>query len=250
MKLGQLTRIGGPLLLLATLLVVAAPAMAETIEDWSSGTDAAWTHVDLLAEYGLGGTSYQVSGGQYHMTSNYPLPPLPSLVGSASVFNDSILDPDAYADGFLTTTFTIHNLNSCVFLPMRADTASLDFISFFAENEPGSVGITVFDGFEYVNGASAPFDVQEETEYFLTAGAVGSELSIKVWPVGSPEPPTPQVTLIDSTYTNGQVGLGVYNQVDTGGTIAGSFGAVSFIPEPASILTLAVAAVLLASRRR
>jgi hypothetical protein len=249
MKTEQFSRMCGFGLAMAGLLVVAGPAMAVTIEDWSSGTDAAWTRVDLLAEYGLGGTSYEVSDGQYHMTSNYPLPPLSSLVGAASVFNDSLFDPDAYAEGFLTTTFTIHNLNSCVFVPMRADTASLDFISFFAENDPGSVGITVFQGFEYVNGASAPFDIQEETEYFLTAGAVESQLSIKVWPVGSPEPESPQVTLIDGTYTNGQIGLGVYNQVDHGGTIAGSFGAVSFVPEPASLVLLAVVG-LLAGRRR
>ncbi|NLG42755.1 MAG: PEP-CTERM sorting domain-containing protein [Phycisphaerae bacterium] len=234
----------------AALLVVAHPATAATIEDWSSGTDAAWTRVDLLELYGLGGTSYTISGGQYHMTSNYPLPPVPYLLGSASVFSESLLDPDAYASGYLTTRFTIHNANSCVFVPMRADVSQMDFISFFAENASNSIGMTVFDNFEYVNGASASFTIEEEVEYYLTAGAVGTELSIKVWPVGSPEPASPQVTLIDATFTSGQIGLGAYNREGMGGTMAASFGEVSFIPEPAGLLTLLAALGLLAARRR
>jgi hypothetical protein len=222
--------------------------VAVTLEDWSSGNDSAWTHVDLLAQYGLGGTNYQVSGGQYHLTSNLELPPLPQTVGAASVFNQSIVDPNAFADGFLTARFTIHNTNSCAFVPMRANASTLDFISFFAENDPDRIGITVFTGFQYVNGASVPFPVENETEYFLTAGAIGSELSVKVWPVGSQEPTAPQVTLTDTTYSSGQIGLGAYNQVNHGGYMAVSFGPVNFVPEPAGLLLMAAA--LLAGRRR
>jgi hypothetical protein len=229
---------------------LAVPAWAVTLEDWSSGNDSAWTHVDLLALYGLGGTNYQVSGGQYHMTSNLELPPLPQTVGAASLFNQSIVDPNAFADGFLTTQFTIHNGNSCAFVPMRANAATLDFISFFAENDPDRIGITVFDNFTYVNGASVPFPVENETAYYLTAGAIGSELSVKVWPVGGQEPTSPQVTLIDATYSNGEIGLGGYNQVNHGGYMAVSFGAVTFIPEPAGVLLLGVAAALLGLHRR
>lgn len=169
--------------------------------------------------------------------------------GAASLFNQSIVDPNAFANGFLTARFTIHNGNSCVFVPMRADVSTLDFISFFAENDPDRVGITVFAGFQYVNGASVPFPVENETEYFLMAGAVGSELSVKVWPVGSEEPGAPQVTLIDSTYSNGQIGLGGYNQVNHGGFMAVSFGPVTFVPEPAGLLLLAAAAALVGGRR-
>jgi hypothetical protein len=249
MKAERVSRLRACAFLVAVLPVLAVPAAAVTLEDWSSGNDNAWTRVDLLALYGLGGTNYQVSGGQYHMTSNLLLPPLPQTVGAASLFNQSIIDPNAFANGFLTTRFTIHNGNSCVFVPMRANASTLDFISFFAENDPDRIGITVFDNFTYVNGASVPFPVENETEYFLTAGAMGSELSVKVWPVGSQEPTSPQVILIDSTYANGQIGLGGYNQVGLGGYMAVSFGAVNFIPEPASLFLLAATA-LLALRRR
>ncbi len=235
--------------LAALLPALATPAVAVTLEDWSSGNDSAWTHVDLLALYGLGGTNYQVSGGQYHLTSNLELPPLPQTVGAASLFNQSIIDPNAYANGFLTTRFTIHNGNSCAFVPMRANASALDFISFFAENDPDRIGVTVFDNFQYVNGASVPFPVANDTEYFLTAGAVGSELSVKVWLVGDQEPAAPQVILLDTTYSNGQIGLGAYNQVNHGGYMAVSFGAVSFIPEPAGLVLMAAAA-LLGLRRR
>jgi hypothetical protein len=235
---------------LAVLLpALAVPAVAGIIEDWSSGNDSAWTRVDLLEQYGLGGTNYQVAGGQYHLTSNLVLPPLPMTVGAASILNQSIADPNAFADGFLTARFTIHTDNSCVFVPMRANVSTLDFISFFAENDPDRIGITVFDNFQYVNGASVPFSVTENAEYFLTAGALGSELSVKVWQVGTQEPVTPQVTLIDSTYSNGQIGLGGYNQVNHGGTMAVSFGVVDFIPEPSGLLLFAAAAALLAGRR-
>jgi len=250
MKAERLCRLCACALLAALLPALAAPAAAVTLEDWSSGNDSAWTHVDLLAEMGLGGTNYQVSGGQYHLTSNLELPPLPQTVGAASLFNQSIIDPNAFANGFLTARFTIHNGNSCVFVPMRADASALDFISFFAENDPDRIGITVFDNFTYVNGSSVPFPVENETEYFLTAGAIGSELSVKVWPVGSQEPVVPQVILIDTTYANGQIGLGGYNQVNHGGFMAVSFGAVSFIPEPAGLVLMATAAGLLGGRRR
>jgi len=226
-----------------------APASAEVLEDWSSGDDSAWTRVDLLDEYGLGGTSYEVSGGQYHLTSKVPLPPLDIDMGSASLYTESVADPAKYADGYLTTRFTLNNETTDAFVPMRANVTELDFISFYASQEDDSVGISVFDNFDYINGTSASLDIEPGVEYFLTAGAVGSELSIKVWAVGTEEPAEPQAVLIDSTYTQGQIGVAMFNQHLIGGTLAISYGEVSFVPEAGSLALFAAAGLLLRRRR-
>ena len=38
-------------------------------------------------------------------------------------------------------------------------------------------------------------------------GVAGDEFSMKAWKVGDPEPPAPQLTVVDSTYAAGGIGV-------------------------------------------
>jgi len=214
------------------LSLAAVTARATVIEDWSGGNDAAWTRVDVLQPPlgpALGGASYTVAGGAYTIASNQPLP---AQVGAGSLWNPSFVDP-TYANGFLRSVLRRNTGNENVALVMRFDAGTGSYYSF--DLGGGVIGITRVVGFAAQDLVQLPFTTTAGVDFNAEAGAVGSSLTWKIWPVGDPEPPMPQVVWTDAAFTAGALGVAVNNFFNQAGPISGTFGAVSFeVPEPAT----------------
>ncbi len=246
-------RLVGGVLTFVAVLSLATPAQAEPvlIDDFDDGDDVGWTHIDVLDLMGFGPTSYDASSGQYAMTSATTLPPLDFVAGAGAFWTESAVDPQ-YSEGFLRHRFSPDNPATNTFTAMRLDPVTGNFYNFAVENVGNTLYILLAEGF--TGGtilAEAPFEIVEGQEYFLEAGAVGADLSLKVWAVGDPEPPLPQLTTVDSTYSVGALALGMYNQSGggEGGQLSARFDDVTFVPEPTSLVMLMLAGLMLTRRR-
>lgn len=233
----------------ALALAWAAGASAALLDDFSSGNDNAWTHLDVLSLYGLGPTVYDASGGTYQIASSTALPALPSLIGTGSIWTASAADP-YYSEGYLRMRFSTDNGISNPFGTLRLDPVLGNYYSFFAIPEgAGTIGISKVTGL--VNSddlVSLTFAITPGQWYWMEAGAVGSTLSLKVWAQGDPEPATPQLTTMDNAFATGALAVGLYKFAGDTGVISSQFDDVSFVPEPSGLLLLVLATSLV--RRR
>lgn len=241
----------------AALFIAAAlmsPAHAGTMffDDFSSGDDANWTHVDLLDANGLGPTIYDASSFSYEIASSIALPPLPVLAATASAWTDSLVAPASYSDGIFQATMQANNDSTNLALAARTGPDGTTGYSFFLNVFQGAIGIAdVAVGFGNLSATEFPLD--PGVVYHVQASFIGSDLSIKVWADGDSEPLLPQVSISNSLYSEGSMALAVYNQSSdlggVGGQLSGTFDNVSFVPEPATAVILALGLPLLLRRR-
>lgn len=236
----------------AAVLVVScvASAPAVVLDDFTDGDDADWTHLDVLSSYGLGSTIYDASGGTYQIASSISLPPLSSLVGTGSIWTESTVDP-TYSEGLLRMRFSADNEISNTFSTLRMDPVQGNYYSFYAIPQgDGTIGISkVTSLVDTQDLTSMDFAITPGEWYWMEAGALGNELSLKVWADGDAEPAAPQLTITDDTYTVGATAVGLYKFASASGVISSQFDDVSFVPEPSGLLMVLVLGAV-ASRRR
>jgi hypothetical protein len=71
------------------------------------------------------------------------------------------------------------------------------------------LSILLCDGGPNMVIASMPFMAQGNTSYTLRFRAVGATLSARAWQTGTPEPQNWMITVTDTTFTTGRVGVRV-----------------------------------------
>jgi hypothetical protein len=231
-------------------------ANAAVLENWSSGNDSNWTRADFLSSppgpVALGGTSFTVSGGEYTLASNASLPALPAQVGAVSIFTPSV--GGAYSNGVIGMVIRINNSNTEAFVVARADTVAGNYYNLNIGGSRGGTFLSInkFSGF--TSGASLGNvqipAVQVGQDYNVEFGLDGSTLTGKVWLVGDPQPLSPQISLTDTSFDSGGIGLGVSSFFNTAGPISDTYGAVTFVPEPGSVAPLVALGLLCVGCRR
>ena len=94
-------------------------------------------------------------------------------------------------------------------------------------------------------------DISANDDWFMQIGTVGDEFSLKAWPVGEPEPSSPQLTATYSSRTTGLFAIATGVPPGGGGTGSTVFDDIVFIPEPSTSILSAIGllAVLAFSRR-
>jgi hypothetical protein len=236
---------------LAPLLVAfcAASAPAQLLDDFEDGDDVGWTHLDVLDLYGLGPTTYEVSGGTYHVSSSAALPVLPSLIGTGSFWTESAVDP-YFSEGYMRMRFSSDNGISNPFGTMRLDPGLGNYYSFFAiPDGDGTIGISKVTGLvDSQDLVSLTFGITPGEWYWMEAGAVGDTLTLKVWAEGDPEPALPQLTAVDDDFSTGALAVGLYKFSNDAGVISSQFDDVSFVPEPSTLLLFVVGCALVKRR--
>jgi hypothetical protein len=257
--------------IMGMVLLAASTAGAEAIllDDFNDGIDPGWFLLDtnvVLDTMGMpigakpwGPGIVEPSSGALNLRTTGPVPPNLALPPGPNVFDPldsgtlgvawvpSLMDP-TFSNGRLRATVRADG-PSDVILVLRGDPATFTSYSFFGSGSYGLFGFTRND----IGGTLGRLEVIPELtftqaeDWVLEFGAVGSEFSMKAWKVGDPEPPLPQLTVVDSTYAAG--GLGIFanlytNNISVPTLVDGTFDDVSFtpIPEPSSV-TLGVVAI-------
>ena len=199
------------------------PLMFE-IDCFDDGDDVGWTHYDFLEGYGPG--VYACTSGEYCLASPQVILADDS-VWLASLWNQS--EDPSYSEGFLRVRLRAVTQNTRVFLGMRAgDAAAEEGYIFMASPVDGRFSMFCSpscSGVQYVDGV-AEFLLNED--WFMQAGVVGDQMSIKVWKVGDLEPAVPQVTITDITYATGNLGVAAQHWPGIASKIMGVFDDICF----------------------
>ena len=248
-RIGLVRLLGIPGAGLVAALLLTRPAGASLVDDFGDGDDVGWTHVDGLAESLFGPTIYDATSGAYNIRPTNPLFQLPILVATGSFWTPSLINP-AYSNGTWETTVRAGAATNMMAL-MRFNPVTGNGYAFAFNPVEGGVAISRLDGmgFTAIAGVMAPTSFDED--YQIQATAVGSDLALKLWKLGDPEPVAPTITASDPTHALGAFALAVYNQpgLPEGSSLTGWFDNVMFVPEPSVCCLLGVGALLMLSRR-
>jgi protocatechuate 3,4-dioxygenase beta subunit len=201
-------------LLLVAALATRAFSQTILIDDFDDGNADGWTTFDNSAGELWGPGTIEVSRtGAYHFESAGSVPG-----GQASPLGaswDQSSNP-VFTDGFLRAKIKVHELGSAVGLALRNSPGN-GYVFWGTTANNGILGNGGFRINKNVNGRDVqsrqvpgnfPFSVNED--WYIEAGAVGDQLSMKVWRVGDPEPESPQLTWQDGTFSAGYFLVGAW----------------------------------------
>jgi hypothetical protein len=254
--------------ILVVLVTTAASGQSVLLDDFQDGLNPQWipldTNVYLDAEGNPLGPKpwgpglFEVADGALSLRTTGPVPPNPALPAGPEVFDPldsgtlglawgpSLADP-SYSNGRLRATVRAHGPTDVV-LVVRGNPTTLTSYSLFGSGSYGLVGFTRNDTgsvqgrFEQVPGVVFTPD----EDWTLEFGVLGDVFSMKAWKVGEPEPLEPQLTVVDTTYALG--GLGVFanlytNNIAMPTAVNATFENVYFtaIPEPDAVALVGAA---------
>jgi protocatechuate 3,4-dioxygenase beta subunit len=208
---------------LGLLLVVALTTHAFTqtilIDDFNDGDADGWTTRDRTVGRPWGPGTFDASSGAYHLEMASIAPVTPGRGYLASYWDQSS-DSPMFSDGFLRAKVRVETLGSMGLLLLRIS-GNLDTGANVYQFGP----TTAFNGFVFVKivrGVNVQvrrvpgnFSLRLNEWWNIEAGAVGDQLSMKVWRDGDPEPESPQLMLRDSDVL-GPGYFGVQANIDNG----------------------------------
>lgn len=247
------THVRKSLVCLATLsiamLTVTTQAQTIMTDTFSGPDDEGWMHLDTSVGQPWGPGSYKVISGCYRLEGGGPVPPGDPLGSPLISLWEGSSDP-VFSNGFLRATMRADSPGTTTSVIMRANPATFSGYLLYGNTATGMrFAVCRFDNGVQTDTSWIDGIVFEAgQDWWVELGAVGDQISGKVWKVGDPEPPTPQVEFADSTYSSGMFGLsaGLGPDATEPATVGGTFDNVSFtVPEPSSLLLAAIGAVAL-----
>jgi protocatechuate 3,4-dioxygenase beta subunit len=208
--------IGLGLLFVAAL---ATQAFSQTIliDDFNDGNADGWTTRDRTVGRPWGPGTFDASSGAYQLEMASIAPGTPGR-GYLASFWDQSSDSPMFSDGFVRAKVRVETLGSMGLLLLRIS-GNLDTGGNVYQFGP----TTAFNGFVFVKivkGVNVQvrrvpgnFSLRLNDWWNIEAGAVGDQLSMKVWRDGEPEPESPQLIFRDSDFL-GPGYLGVQANID------------------------------------
>ena len=186
-----------------------ASATLILVDDFNDGNDDGWSRVDSNEGHPWGPGIHDASSGVYQLMTTGVVPSDAPGRGFLLSLWDPSSDP-IFSNGFVRAK-------------VRIDTPQAVGVILFRYSGDLDNG---FDGYAFGGIAGEGFffnriessdtdrllempgevmDVGEQ--WWMEGGAVGDQLSLKVWRNGEREPESPQLTFVDSTHTNGLLGV-------------------------------------------
>ena len=202
------------------------------IDDFSEESDDGWTRHDANARHPGGPGNHDASSGAYRLTTSGQVPAgLPTVSYIAATWDNSA-DP-VFSNGLVRAKVRVDSRGSFASIGHRisgslntgfsgylfgGDHAGFQFVKL--END------RVADAF--LVGSGLKLGVGED--WWIEAGGVGDRLSMKVWRVGTAEPPLPQLTVVDSTFTSGRIAVESNVAVPQPAQVNATFDDIYFTP--------------------
>ena len=166
----------------------------------------------------------------------------------------SLDDPLAYSNGAVRVKFRTDG-DVAAAIEMRGHLETFTAYDFVAAPLSGSFNINIFENGQGRKLATMP-DVtfSKGEDWWMEASTIGDQVSLKAWQDGTPEPLSPQMTIRDTTLTQGGFAIGAGLGVDNFEHVLVdvTFDDVScFVPEPNSpaILLLGMTPLIVWVRR-
>ena len=193
------------------------------VDGFDDGLDDGWQHISRSSS-AVG--TYDASSGEFVLSTDATLR---GPTGISAFWEESTAAD--FSSGYLRARVRSETPGSNPILLMRVQDPNLDenwkFYGFIGAVNTGMLGIVKFNsasgGFpSLVVQETTPTGIRADEDWFMEAGAVGDELSLKAWKVGDPEPDKPQLIGWDSTFSSG--GFAVDVGVAPGGHVQGVRG--------------------------
>lgn len=202
-------------LLTLVLLAIASQAFAQTItvDNFDDGNDDGWGHVDFTEGEPWGPGIYSIADGEYTLETSGPVPFEEDGVVASRWEKSS--EPQ-FSNGFLRVRINAGEEETYAAVMMRVSESDEGFGGYWFGGDAGRGGFkinrTIADiGRDFPSGKGKldtdafPFLANED--WMIEAGAVGDQISLKVWRPEEPEPEHPQVTVTDTMYSEGFFGV-------------------------------------------
>jgi hypothetical protein len=235
-------------------LATHAVAQPILIDDFNDGNADGWTTVDFSAEESYGPGTFDASSRAYHLEGADVIPV--GMGGSLASIWDQSSDP-MYSNGFVRAKIRAETMGTIASVGFRASGSVLTNFNVYLFY--GSTGpnpgfffnrIEMGDGIVEVRQLDPNLTFGVDEDWYIEAGGVGDQLSMKVWRVGDPEPDSPQLMFTDSNFSTGT--FAIQTNVDQSfpdpARISATFDDIYFtpIPEPSTgiMLLLGMAALL------
>ena len=254
----------------ALLLFLSCPyldlnAQEVLLHDFDDGALSDWVdHEDFAAGQPFGPTQLTTTDGHLLISSNGPAP---SYDEDPSAFFrvtwGPSIDNTEFTNGFLRATVGAQQDQAHAGFILRGglDPNEVDY-EFWRDASTGSFyfarwekNTEFFEVLASTDDAAIPW--QEGEQWTMEAGVVGSEISLKYWQPGEPEPSAPQLTAIDTgippfAEDASIMELAVTHFSEATFPVSASFDDVYFttIPEPTSLSLTGSGALCFALRRR
>jgi hypothetical protein len=235
--------------LLVAALATHAAAQPILIDDFNDGNADGWTTVVSTVGQPYGPGTFDASSGAYHLEGADLIPV--GLAGGLISIWDQSSDP-MYSNGFVRAKIRAETMGTIASVGFRASGSVAGAFNvylfygstgpnpgFFFERIESGLGTVEFRQLD----PNLTFGVDED--WYIEAGGVGDQLSMKVWRVGDPEPDSPQLMFADSNFSTGTFGIQTSRNVyfPDPARISATFDDIYFtpIPEPSTFLLALVA---------
>lgn len=240
--------------LLAALPTTRARAATAIYDDFSSGTDAAWTHVDPLAQFGAAG-SFDASNHNYRLQAAPS--PAPAATGAARIA--SLRADQTYSDFRLSVDITSwYPTDQAMGLLARITNPGLgttDGYAFTYSFTAHDIDINRITG--EAPAQLGRLQVDPTLNYTdpvrLVFTGNGPTLTGQIFKLTDLSTPIGTVTATDATYASGVTGLLAFDNTDTATGSLGTdvtFDNYSAVPEPTGAAVAIGIGTLLLRRRR
>jgi len=180
------------------------------IDDFNDGEADGWTIIDTTVGQPYGPGTYDAGSGAYHLQGG-------GLVQEGDISTLAALWDESsntiFSDGFVRAKVRCEVLGGTVEIGLRVSAhpeTGFNYYSFLGTTALGGRFLynkIVNNETVEIQELPANFSFGVNEDWYIEAGAVGDQVSMKVWRVGDPEPEFPQLALIDGALQTGQFGI-------------------------------------------
>lgn len=219
------------------IALICFPAKADFNDDFSTGTDNGWTHLEPLASSGVPGTFTFPNGGYRIQSAQSPDPTTlgPARVGSLR----SDLNFGAFEEHVYIMAWN-NNLNQSFGLLGRGSNPGFGTTGGYAltYSTAGSIDILRFDGDQVTPLVAKPLLLDPSRFYVLRFECLGNVLSGLVYDPSVQSSPILVIQALDNKYGQGIPGIYLFSNSGNGTVDAtfDNYAALSRVPEPSTLI--------------